>query len=495
MARGLEWLCQPVATPQLRVFRQLFGAVMLLQSLRLLYYDRGNDLYLSTPFHYRWPGFEWVPIPSTEWQFQLHFVTMGVCSVVTGWYLCGSKAGRVSDIVLLTLYTWFFLWDAGYYNNHYYLTILLLFQFAVVGWTTASSGPHPHLRWHLLLFRFQFSVVYLFGGLAKLNWDWLNGYPARIWCVEAFERAYADVMDGATPPPAAYAIPEVVTYILCYGGLVLDLLAPVLLNLPTASNSRTNLLLARGRKAAIAATLVFHFANYHLFDIGVFPFLGAASAVLFCSEDELGKWTQVWKKIRHLVVVEDQSAPKRIAPTSGTRAVEETHLSLLHKYLVGSLLLLYVVAQLLVPLRHVVYHLNTNQTASWTGDGELFAWRMMLTSKRCQGRFRVVTDSGSGRTRTEKVGAAQFGLTSLQEWRAFQAPLFTAQLAAFVANNSNTPTTVSAVYVDAFCALNGHPKQRYLDPSRNLLGTASSHGDTMEAKPLWLPQWADERRR
>ena len=35
--------------------------------------------------------------------------------------------------------------------------------------------------WNLWLLRFQMSVVYLYGGIAKIQADWLQGYPMRLW--------------------------------------------------------------------------------------------------------------------------------------------------------------------------------------------------------------------------------------------------------------------------------------------------------------------------
>jgi hypothetical protein len=96
----------------------------------------------------------------------------------------------------------------------------------------------------------------------------------------------------------------------------------------------------------------------------------------------------------------------------------------------------YFAVQLVVPLRHYAYHHGTGQTVGWTSEGELFGWRMMLTSKQCSGYFTAVTQerggaSTKGATTTREVSIAleSLQLTTKQQWRAFQHPDYIIQLA------------------------------------------------------------------
>jgi hypothetical protein len=96
----------------------------------------------------------------------------------------------------------------------------------------------------------------------------------------------------------------------------------------------------------------------------------------------------------------------------------------------------YFAVQFVVPLRHYAYHHGTGQTVGWTSEGELFGWRMMLTSKQCSGYFTAVTQerggaSTKGATTTREVSIAleSLQLTTKQQWRAFQHPDYTIQLA------------------------------------------------------------------
>ena len=74
-------------------------------------------------------------------------------------------------------------------NNHFYLYCLLGPLFIATRANASFSldrRRHPerpvHVPlWSLLLFRAQIIFVYFYGGIAKLNADWLAGEPLRRW--------------------------------------------------------------------------------------------------------------------------------------------------------------------------------------------------------------------------------------------------------------------------------------------------------------------------
>ena len=81
--------------------------------------------------------------------------------------------------------------DKANYLNHYYLITLLLGllaclpvdrEFSLRVFRRPSERRGQVRAWVLYLLRFQIGVVYVFGGLAKLNSDWLmHAEPLRIW--------------------------------------------------------------------------------------------------------------------------------------------------------------------------------------------------------------------------------------------------------------------------------------------------------------------------
>src|SRR5690606_10618868 len=91
---------------------------------------------------------------------------------------------------------------------------------------SVDSWLRPKLRsqtapaWALWLLRIQVGIPYFYGGLAKLNPDWLRGEPLRDWLLELAEHPLVG-------PVVSY---ETVVYFFSYGGLLFDLLVvPALL--------------------------------------------------------------------------------------------------------------------------------------------------------------------------------------------------------------------------------------------------------------------------
>ena len=178
-------LFRPADAAPLHAFRRLLGATLLLEAARLLRYDRARAWFTDTPFHFRWAGWAWVPLPPTTRAYQLHFLALGAAGAALACERAAPRLRRGAVTALLLLYAWFFLWDAGYYNNHYYLTVLLLAGFFATEVLDGGDDDHRTVnvhrragaamrrpRWHLGVFRFQIIVVYFFGGLAKVNRDW-----------------------------------------------------------------------------------------------------------------------------------------------------------------------------------------------------------------------------------------------------------------------------------------------------------------------------------
>ena len=185
--------------------------------------------------------------------------------------VCGSFGTALGlCIALFALgYTYFFLIDQAQYQNHYYLICLVSTLMILVPAHRALSldaQRRPDLRssfapaWSLWLLRAQVALVYFFGGVAKLNFDWLRGYPLREWLPGS---------DFYLPPLSDLLHEGWVALLFSYSGLLIDLLAaPLLLWRPT-------------RYWMLSVLLLFHFMNEQLFSIGVFPVLASALTLLF----------------------------------------------------------------------------------------------------------------------------------------------------------------------------------------------------------------------
>ena len=217
-------LMAPVDMAPLVFLRIAFGAVMLWEGWR--YYDKGwiKTKFISPKFHFTYFGFDWVrPWPGEG--MYLHFLIVGVLAlcIMVGFYY------RISAVLFLLGFAHIFLIDKILYLNHFYLIILVSFLLIFIPANRSFSLDaklHPEIRsdtapaWTLWLFLAQISIVYFYGGIAKLNGDWLQGEPMRA------------ILGQRTAFPIFGPLfsEEWVVYLFSYGGLLFDLfVVPLLL--------------------------------------------------------------------------------------------------------------------------------------------------------------------------------------------------------------------------------------------------------------------------
>jgi len=351
----LQRLAAPTDTASLVLLRVSFGVLMLWEVIRFFSHGWVEHLYARPEFHFKYAGFAWVEA-WPGYGMHLHFAALGVLAVLIALGLFY----RVAALLFFLGYTYVFLVERALYNNHYYLICLLSFLLALAplhrSWSLdALRGAVPHTDqlpalW-LWLFRLQMGIVYVYGGLAKFDRDWLSG------------RAPEALFRSSTHNTPLAALLEFEWFPLFYGGsgLLFDLLIPFVL------------LWRRTRWLGLLAVLFFHVSNHFVFTIGIFPFLALALSLLFCEPDfprrlapaPLKARLNDWRR-------EKLGSPKPVKTTLPVRPV----LLLLGVYLAW---------QLLLPFRHW----TTPGWTSWHQDGHLFAWRMMLVQKKVQMLFEA----------------------------------------------------------------------------------------------------------
>ena len=204
-------------------------------------------------------------------------------------------------------------------------------------------------RWNVLLLRVQLFIVYFYGAIAKLNPDWL--------------RRRADVLrDRAPRAPdvpeiAEHFPPALLAYAIAYGGILFDASVPMLLCF-----RRTRLIgfCSRGRLPLPERDLSEHRRVLVPDDRR----RSRSSSIPIGRAGSRRRWMGAAARRQR----RRASTPASAVASRGADA----GLALLH---------LYVLAQLLVPLRHWLYP----GTVSWTEEGHRFSWHMKL---RAQDRRR-----------------------------------------------------------------------------------------------------------
>lgn len=430
-------LQRPVDIASLAVFRIAFGALLLGAALRYFAHGWIAEYFLQPRYFFQYWGFEWVrPWPGNG--MYLHFALMVVCALGV---LLGYRY-RASIIGYGLLFGYAHLIDKANYLNHYYLVMCVCGLLACMplagAWSLDARRDPRRARdsvpsWMLWALRAQFGVVYLFGGIAKLNADWLlRAQPLSLWLGRSSD---LPLIGGWLALPAT-------AFVMSWAGALFDLSVVPLLSW------------RRSRPFAFAALVGFHLLTARLFAIGLFPYFMIAGATLFFSPD----WPR--KLLRRL----GRAVASPVAVTiTGSGA---------SRWLLAG----YFAVQLLVPLRHWLYP----GELCWSEQGFRYSWNVMLMEKNGTVDFRVL----------EPKTGRQFLVSPRDYFTPFQTAMMSSQpdmvlaAARIIAADFRARGVVApAVYADAFASLNGRPMQRLLDPGVDL----AREVDGLSNKPWILP--------
>jgi vitamin K-dependent gamma-carboxylase len=428
LAQSWSQLAEPVDRSNIEFFRIVFGAVMVWEVCRYLAFGWVDD-YSSPAAHLHYPFFEWVqPLPTD--QLVVFFIGMGIL----GSMICIGFLTRLAAIAFCVGFVYWFNLEATDYLNHLYLVGLLSFLVAVLPLGRSLSidallfprRARPTApRWTLEILRWQVGLVYFFGGVAKLNPDWLQAQPMLDWLDDYCLREW----------PGELIAQQESAWAISYGGLLLDLVA-------------FPLLMWRRSRVPIAIFLVgFHLSNDWLFQIGIFPWLMMGALLLYMDPD----W---FTRLRAWVLIHIG----RSAPPTISRVVEAAPS---FRGPSAAFFSLWIFFQVAIPLRHFLYSGNP----SWTEEGHWFSWHMKLRSKQGDTVF-FIEDLDTG-----EVWPARLSLyfDSRQRRKLQGHPEWIRQtaghLARFAAEEGHPNV---AVTVDAWASLNGRPFQRMIDPDVDL---------------------------
>lgn len=412
----------------LALFRISFGGIALWEVIR--YFKNGwieSDYIAPRLF------FSFVPFlkPWGGSGMFVHFAALGLCSLLTALGLFY----RLAAPLFCVGFTYVFLLDKTHYLNHFYLICLLALllslapahqTFSLDRLRARGAPPETTPRAYLLLLRAQIALVYFYGGISKLNRDWLQGEP--------FGGALVEL--GGLPVLRAILTPHEQALLLSYGGLVVDLSVGFLL-----MSRRTFWIGA-------AMALAFNLANALLFNIGVFPYLMIATLVLFPDP----AWPRrLARRAREALGTPRVSPDPPALPSR--RAVSSVQLALLSGYLL---------LQLGLPLRHFVY----GGEVDWDEEGHRFSWRMKLRDKDIAELGVYATDPV---TLAREPVDIEAWLTERQIEKMASQPDMLRDFARAVADDAEARTGVRPhVTAEVSASLNGGPYRYLLDPEQDL---------------------------
>jgi vitamin K-dependent gamma-carboxylase len=435
----LSALFSPVDIAPLVLFRVGFGALMLWEVWRYFRYDRIGRYYVEPSFHFNYYGFDWLtPLPG-DGMFYLFYV-LGALSIL----IMFGVFYRLSMLLFWLCFTYVFLLDQAQYLNHFYLISLASFLMIFVPAHRALSVDawlRPGLRaqvapnWSLWLLRGQMAVVYFFGGVNKVNPDWLRGEPMRMWLAARTDFPWIGHLFTE----------EWMVYLFSYGGMLFDLLIVPLL------------FWHRTRLPALLLAIAFHLTNDELFNIGVFPWFGIAATLLFLPPG--------WFRL----------GIRPPAPSALQAAIPHRQ----HGLIVLGIVLFFT-PQILLPLRSLAYP----GYSSWTEEGHNFAWNMKLRSKRGNTAF-YASDPQTGSTWSI---ALDWYLSDRQIGKMTNRPQQILRFADHVADQlaaEGYPDIEIRVW--SMISLNARPAQLLIDPTADLVRQPVTLGSNDWVLPLYQP--------
>ncbi|MCH2202743.1 MAG: HTTM domain-containing protein [Fuerstiella sp.] len=434
MQQWCRALFKPVDNGWLVYFRILFGIEML-WTVWKHYVGIRLAWNIHNPFLFKYYGFDWVQtLPGNGM-----WILLGVLGVLSVFIIVGLLY-RLSMFLFFLGFSYLFLLNQINYLNHFYLVCLLALVMTFLPAHQSLSLDaliRPRIRskvapaWSLWLLRIQVAIPYFYGGIAKINQDWLHGEPMYLWLSEKAHR-----FPGAI---SEFFITWEAAILFSYGGLLYDLLV-----IPMILWRRTRLL-------AYAITIFFHMTNTQLFSIGIFPWLMMLATLVYFPIDVPRRLLSRFTQVRPAGIIDSA------VTTLGTRQKS-----------VIAILAIYLGLQCLIPFRHHLYPGNVN----WTEEGHRFSWHMMLRTKRGVARF-FAHEPATGRSLEIDPGGY---LHDRQIQKFAGKPRMIQQFAKFLAANTGLQNELRRrgltgrieIRVDGWVSINGRRPQRLIDPQVDL---------------------------
>lgn len=324
----------------LAAFRAVFGVLILAGVLVLFAEGRVRSVWVRPDFHFSHPGLAWIqPWPGAG--MHVHFAVLGLLAACVALGLFH----RLASALLLAGLLFAFLSDASAYSDAAWLACLFAATLALAPAHRAWSldvrlGRVEPCAWvpgsWLWMVRLQAALVYFFGGIAKLNADWIGGLPLKYWLADC---AGIPVLGTFLNQPWAVTC-------FAWGTALFGLLVAPLL------------VWRRSRPAAFLFACCFHATNALVLGAPV-PWLLVAATLCFFDPG--------WPRRFHLL----PAAPDPGARTAGPAPVP--------------LLALFALLQLFLPLRHLLIP----GSAAWTGEGRDFSWSAGSRSHSAAALFYV----------------------------------------------------------------------------------------------------------
>jgi len=442
-----KYFYQTTNAAPLAVFRISFGLLMVISIVRFWYNGWIEKLYLNPKFHFHYYGFEFVTVPGN-----FTYALFAICGLSALLFALGYKY-RFAIIIFFLTFTYIELMDKSTYLNHYYfvsvISFILIFlpahhYFSLDAYVKPKFRFDKIPKWTIDVLKLMLTIVYVYAGLAKLNYDWLfKAMPLTLWLPSKFSFLFlGDLMHQ-----------KWLHFAFSWMGALYDLTIAFFLMFPPS------------RIIAFLFVVIFHLLTAVLFPIGMFPYIMIVATLIFFSSNFHQKILQAISKVFQI--------PKEIFDNNKSL----NYLNVAFGKMALIFLTLVMIVQLLFPLRFLLYPGNV----LWKEQGYRFAWRVMLTEKTGYANFKIL-DAETGKR--FYVQNDDF-LTSFQEKQMSTQADFIVEYAHHLGKHFESQGHQNVeVYVESYAALNGRPSQTFVQPNINLLSIKNNLDHRYYIEPL-----------
>ena len=423
-----KFLFKQIDNTGLVLFRIVFGLLISLEAFGAIATGWVTNVLVKPQFTFNFIGFDFLQVFQGPGMYA-YFVVMGIFGLMV---MFGYKY-RLGMLGYALLWTGVYLMQKTSYNNHYYLMMLLCWIMIFLpanGRWSLDAKLRPALRkihmpswckWVLVL---QVFIIFTYGSIAKCYPDWIDGSAVLMFMKG--KRDYWLIGSFLQVPW--------VHLVVSYVGIVFDLLI-----IPMLLWKRTRLL-------GFWLSVFFHLFNSVVFQIGIFPYMSIAFALLFFSSETLQKVFRIKKR-------EIYSEVLLVVPH--------------YKKVMLGFFTIYFIFQIGLPLRHWTFE----DDVLWTEEGHRLSWRMMLRSK--QGTLSVSVEDKETKSRETYLFKELLSKKQARSIRTHPDMLW--QLAKKIKEIEAKKGKDVAVYLNGKVSVNGGPYFPFIDNKIDIASQEWNH--------------------
>ena len=431
-------LFRPIPISFLVFFRIVFGGLAFADVTGLwTYYHLYRGDFDPDKFHFTYYGWSWVrSLPEPFLSILFLIIMAAAIGILLGWKY------RLCTTIFAFGFTYLFLLEKANYLNHGYLFCWISFIMMFLPADRAFSlrvrkAPYSRMKlvpfWTIAIFPFLMGVVYFYGGIAKINSDWLSGYPMVYWVGRKHDMPILGHLWGL----------PITAIVMAWAGMLLDLTAPFWL------------LFKRTRLGILVLILLFHLTNTLIFSIGIFPWLSISLSLMYFPPQRPREWVEFLAKRVKRINIWLQNWDQRVAAHPGLLPTDIWQGNTRFHSPVIVILILISSFHLIYPLRHNLFPGPT----AWTEEGHRFSWRMMLRGKQGNGTFTV----HNLETKEKTVVRPKEYLSERQNRKLYTHPDMILEFVRFLEKEwAEKGATDIAIYGNIRAALNGRKYQAYI---------------------------------